>query len=123
MSAPAVIDVYAPINTAARVEHGTGAKPRWAGPALRALLAATALFWSIGLGRMGWANAFYAAAVQAGTKSWKAFLFGSSDAGNSITAGADTCAPRFVGGQAAVSGCVGGGTPSRAAGRTARRWR
>ena len=85
MSAPAVIDVYAPINTAARVEHGTGAKPRWAGPALRALLAATALFWSIGRGRMGWANAFYAAAVQAGTKSWKAFLFGSSDAGNSIT--------------------------------------
>ena len=85
MSAPAVIDVYAPINTAARVEHGTGAEPRWAGPALGALLAATALFWSIGLGRMGWANAFYAAAVQAGTKSWKAFLFGSSDAGNSIT--------------------------------------
>ncbi|MBV9514236.1 MAG: glycosyltransferase family 39 protein [Mycobacteriaceae bacterium] len=39
----------------------------------------------MGLGRMGWANTFYAAAVQAGSKSWKALLFGSSDAGNSIT--------------------------------------
>jgi 4-amino-4-deoxy-L-arabinose transferase-like glycosyltransferase len=33
----------------------------------------------------GWANEFYAAAVQAGTQSWKALLFGSFDAGNSIT--------------------------------------
>src|SRR5262249_24549959 len=30
-------------------------------------------------------NAFYSAAVQAGTKSWKAFFFGSSDASNFIT--------------------------------------
>ncbi len=33
----------------------------------------------------GWANSFYSAAVQAGTKSWKAFFFGSSDASNFIT--------------------------------------
>ncbi len=33
----------------------------------------------------GWANAFYAAAAQAGSKSWKAFLFGAIDAGNGIT--------------------------------------
>ncbi|HZQ30163.1 MAG TPA: glycosyltransferase family 39 protein, partial [Mycobacterium sp.] len=59
--------------------------PRWARPALGGLLAVTAVFWTIGLSRLGWANSFYAAAVQAGTKSWKAFLFGSSDAGNSIT--------------------------------------
>jgi len=59
--------------------------PRWARPALAALLAATAVFWCIGLSRNGWANAFYSAAVQAGTKSWKAFLFGSSDAANAIT--------------------------------------
>lgn len=59
--------------------------PRWARPALATLLVATAAFWCIGLGRNGWANAFYAAAVQAGTKSWKAFLFGSSDAANAIT--------------------------------------
>ncbi len=61
------------------------ADPRWARPALAALLASTAVFWTVTLGRMGWANAFYAAAVQAGTQSWKAFLFGSSDAANSIT--------------------------------------
>lgn len=59
--------------------------PRWARPALIALLIATTGFWSIGLSRNGWANAFYSAAVQAGTKSWKAFLFGSSDAANLIT--------------------------------------
>ncbi len=57
----------------------------WSRVGLLALLVATAAFWSIGLNRNGWANAFYSAAVQAGTKSWKAFLFGSSDAANSIT--------------------------------------
>jgi 4-amino-4-deoxy-L-arabinose transferase-like glycosyltransferase len=31
------------------------------------------------------ANDFYAAAVQAGTQSWKAWLFGSLDSGNAIT--------------------------------------
>jgi 4-amino-4-deoxy-L-arabinose transferase-like glycosyltransferase len=35
--------------------------------------------------RNGWANDFYAAAVQAGTKSWKAFFFGSFDSANFIT--------------------------------------
>lgn len=59
--------------------------PRWARPAFVALLVVTATCWTVTLGRMGWANAFYAAAVQAGTQSWKAFLFGSSDAANSIT--------------------------------------
>nr|WP_228819143.1 glycosyltransferase family 39 protein [Nocardia transvalensis] len=38
-----------------------------------------------GLGSGGWANQFYAAAVQAGATSWKAMLFGSSDAANAIT--------------------------------------
>jgi 4-amino-4-deoxy-L-arabinose transferase-like glycosyltransferase len=37
------------------------------------------------LTRNGWANDFYAAAVQAGTKSWKAFFFGSFDSSNFIT--------------------------------------
>ncbi len=59
--------------------------PRWSKPALIALLLATAAFWTINLSSNGWGNSFYAAAVQAGTQSWKAFLFGSSDAGNSIT--------------------------------------
>ena len=52
---------------------------------LLVLLTVAAIFWSVTLYRNGWANPFYSAAVQAGTKSWKAFLFGSSDAGNSIT--------------------------------------
>ena len=38
-----------------------------------------------GLGSSGWANDYYAAAVQAGTQDWKAWLFGSLDAGNAIT--------------------------------------
>src|SRR6202044_1699417 len=53
--------------------------------ALAALLAATAVLYLWGLDRSGWANSFYSAAVQAGTKSWKAFFFGSSDASNFIT--------------------------------------
>ena len=53
--------------------------------ALLALLAGTAVLYLWGLGRSGWANAFYSAAVQAGTKSWKATFFGSFDAANFIT--------------------------------------
>jgi 4-amino-4-deoxy-L-arabinose transferase-like glycosyltransferase len=53
--------------------------------ALWALLAVTAGAYLFGLSRNGWANDFYAAAVQAGTKSWKAFFFGSFDASNFIT--------------------------------------
>src|SRR6202035_3054120 len=37
------------------------------------------------LSASGNANSFYAAAVQAGTKSWKAFFFGSLDSANFIT--------------------------------------
>ena len=59
--------------------------PAWARPALLALLAATAVLYLVGLSRNGGANAFYAAAVQAGTKSWKAAFFGSFDAANFIT--------------------------------------
>jgi hypothetical protein len=61
------------------------ADPAWARPALAALLAATALLYLAGLDRNGWGNEFYAAAVQAGTKSWKAFLFGSLDSSSFIT--------------------------------------
>ncbi|MDT4983885.1 MAG: hypothetical protein QOF95_1375, partial [Pseudonocardiales bacterium] len=39
----------------------------------------------MGLSRSGWANQFYAAAAQAGSKSWAAFLFGSLDSSNFIT--------------------------------------
>ncbi|WFE54400.1 glycosyltransferase family 39 protein [Micromonospora sp. WMMD1155] len=68
-------------------EHSppTRRSPAWARPALAGLLLATALLYLWGLGASGWANSFYAAAVQAGSVSWKAFLYGSSDAANSIT--------------------------------------
>ncbi len=59
--------------------------PAWARPALILLLVATGAFWFVGLTANGYANSFYSAAVQAGSVSWKAFLYGSSDAGNSIT--------------------------------------
>ena len=70
---------------AARLLRGPAGDPRWARPALLALLAATTLLYTIGLSRSGWANDFYAAAVQASTKSWTALFFGSSDSSNFIT--------------------------------------
>ena len=59
--------------------------PDWGKPALFCLLVVTAVLYLWGLGSQGWANSFYAAAVQAGTKSWKAFFFGSFDASSFIT--------------------------------------
>ncbi|MFI2713658.1 ArnT family glycosyltransferase [Micromonospora sp. NPDC018662] len=62
-----------------------GRDPRWARPALLGLLVATGLLYLWGLGASGWGNAFYSAAVQAGSENWTAFFYGSSDAANSIT--------------------------------------
>jgi len=59
--------------------------PSWARPALGALLLLTALAYIWDLSASGYANSFYAAAVQAGTKSWKAMFFGSLDSSNFIT--------------------------------------
>jgi 4-amino-4-deoxy-L-arabinose transferase-like glycosyltransferase len=59
--------------------------PRWVRPALIGLLVATGVLYLWDLGASGWANSFYSAAVQAGTKSWKAFFFGSFDSSNFIT--------------------------------------
>ncbi|MEZ0092002.1 glycosyltransferase family 39 protein [Streptacidiphilus sp. EB129] len=61
------------------------ADPRWARPAFLALLALTAVLYLWDLSASGWANQFYSAAVQAGTKSWEAMFYGSSDASNFIT--------------------------------------
>lgn len=85
MTAPASTPATESSDDAARAPALGAPNPRWARPALIALLLATATFWTIGLSRNGWGNSFYAAAVQAGTQSWKAFLFGSSDAANTIT--------------------------------------
>ncbi len=59
--------------------------PAWARPALWLLLAATAALYLWNLSASGWANEFYAASAQAGSQSWKAWLFASLDAGNAIT--------------------------------------
>jgi 4-amino-4-deoxy-L-arabinose transferase-like glycosyltransferase len=74
-----------PHTTPAADDPANGAQPRWVRPALFSLLAATAVLYLWGLGSSGWANDYYAAAVQAGTQDWKAWLFGSLDAGNAIT--------------------------------------
>jgi 4-amino-4-deoxy-L-arabinose transferase-like glycosyltransferase len=68
-----------------RLLLGPAGQPAYARPALLALLAGTAVLYLSNLGASGYANSFYAAAVQAGTQSWKALLFGSLDAGNVIT--------------------------------------
>jgi 4-amino-4-deoxy-L-arabinose transferase-like glycosyltransferase len=65
--------------------RGPASDPAWARPVLLVLLAVTAGLYLWDLGASGWANSFYAAAVQAGSKSWKAFFFGSSDSSNFIT--------------------------------------
>src|SRR5437588_503370 len=57
----------------------------WVRPALIGLLALTAALYLWDLGASGWANSFYSAAVQAGSKSWKALFYGSFDSSNFIT--------------------------------------
>ena len=70
---------------ARRLVRGRPEDPSWVRPALLAILAATAVLYLWDLGSSGWANSFYSAAVQAGSKSWKAFFFGSFDSSSFIT--------------------------------------
>ncbi|HEV7195933.1 MAG TPA: glycosyltransferase family 39 protein, partial [Pedococcus sp.] len=81
-SAPAT---QPPASRVQRLWRGPQDDPSWARPALLGLLLATAVLYFYNLTSSGYANSFYSAAVQAGSASWKAFLYGSSDAGNSIT--------------------------------------
>ncbi|MFJ2233129.1 ArnT family glycosyltransferase [Streptomyces sp. NPDC087859] len=68
-----------------RLWRGRPEDPRWARPAFWGLLLVTAALYFANLSSSGYANSFYSAAVQAGSQSWKAFFFGSLDAGNAIT--------------------------------------
>ncbi|UGT64796.1 glycosyltransferase family 39 protein [Nocardia asteroides] len=70
---------------AAEAPPAAARRSRWERPALGALLLGTLVAYLINLNANGWANSFYSAAVQAGSESWTAFFFGSSDAANSIT--------------------------------------
>ncbi|GAA2060369.1 hypothetical protein GCM10009779_58870 [Polymorphospora rubra] len=83
LGAPPVVTVADP--TVPVPEGGSGRAPRWVRPTLVALLLGTAVLYLWGLSASGWANSFYSAAAQAGSQSWKAWFFGSSDAGNAIT--------------------------------------
>jgi 4-amino-4-deoxy-L-arabinose transferase-like glycosyltransferase len=57
----------------------------WERLSFAGLIVGTALLYLVGLSKSGWANQFYSAAVQSGSRSWTAMLFGSLDAGNFIT--------------------------------------
>ena len=60
-------------------------RPAWVRSALAVLLVGTAVLYLWDLSASGYANEYYAAAVQAGTQSLTAWLFGSLDSGNAIT--------------------------------------
>jgi 4-amino-4-deoxy-L-arabinose transferase-like glycosyltransferase len=83
--APEPVPPAARRSRAQRFVRGRDDDPSWVRPALLALLGGTGLLYLWDLAASGWANAFYAAAVQAGSQSWEAFFYGSSDAANSIT--------------------------------------
>nr|MDQ2956252.1 glycosyltransferase family 39 protein [Actinomycetota bacterium] len=72
-------------NRLAAFVRGRAEDEAWIRPAVLGLLLATGLLYLWGLGASGYANSFYSAAAQAGSVSWKALFFGSSDAANSIT--------------------------------------
>ncbi|MFZ3557694.1 ArnT family glycosyltransferase [Streptomyces sp. BH055] len=58
--------------------------PRWSLPALLAILVLAGVLYAWSLSSSG-LNSFYSAAVYSGTQSWKAWFFGSIDAGNFLT--------------------------------------
>ncbi len=67
------------------VWRGATDEATWVRPALLGLLGGTAVLYLWNLAASGWANAYYSAAVQAGSQDWLAMLFGSFDASNAIT--------------------------------------
>lgn len=77
--------ITADVGPHASVEQHDARPPRWVRPGLLVLLVGTAVLYLWGLGSSGWANNYYAAAAQAGTQDWTAWLFGSLDSGNAIT--------------------------------------
>jgi 4-amino-4-deoxy-L-arabinose transferase-like glycosyltransferase len=75
-------------STSAIDDPAAAARPRfavreWVASGVLMVVAAALYLWN--LSASGWANAFYAAAAQAGGQNWTAMLFGSSDASNAIT--------------------------------------
>lgn len=85
--APSIASRHRSQTTSRRLKwfRGNPLNPAWERPALLGLLALTSLLYLWGLGRNGWANSFYSAAVMAGSENWTAFFYGSSDPANAIT--------------------------------------
>ncbi|WP_029385618.1 glycosyltransferase family 39 protein [Streptomyces leeuwenhoekii] len=67
-----------------RVPSPAATAPRWSLPSLLAILVLAGVLYSWNLSSSG-LNSFYSAAVLSGTESWKAWFFGSLDAGNFLT--------------------------------------
>jgi 4-amino-4-deoxy-L-arabinose transferase-like glycosyltransferase len=73
------------LTPVAKSEPPVAGNPKWVRPAVASLLAVTAVLYLWNISLNGYANSFYAMAVQAGTQSWKAWFFGSLDPGNIVT--------------------------------------
>jgi 4-amino-4-deoxy-L-arabinose transferase-like glycosyltransferase len=67
-----------------RLFTGAPEDPRWARPALWAILVLAVALYAWNLSSVT-GNTFYDAAVWSGTRSWKAFFFGALDSGSFIT--------------------------------------
>lgn len=74
-----------PVSDTPESSSEASPRARWEWPAFAALVIGTGVLYLWNLSINGWANSFYSAAIQAGSQSWKAWFFGSSDAANSIT--------------------------------------
>ncbi len=72
-------------ETPTRYARTRGLRRHWYPITLTVLTLGTIAAFLANLTANGWANSFYAAAVQAGSENWEAFLFGSLDAANAIT--------------------------------------
>jgi len=68
-----------------RLWRGRTEDPRWVRPAFLGTLLLIGALYTWNLTASGYANSFYSAAAQAGSRSWKAFFFGSLDSANAIT--------------------------------------
>ena len=87
---PSVVNVSPPVSLSPPVSPWPPVRKAWpdARTAERAsmvlIVSGAAVLYGWDLDRQGWANAYYAAAAQAGAHSWKALLFGGLDAGGAM---------------------------------------
>ncbi|MWA06676.1 glycosyl transferase family 39 [Actinomadura sp. LD22] len=106
---PAGTAAPAPRGRIRRLLLGGPDDPAWSRPALWAVLALAAALYAWDLGSGGYANSYYSAAVKSGTQSWKAFFFGSLDAGDYITVDKP---PMALWAQELFARAIGFGTPA-----------